>query len=79
VPNVEQHVNAKSRRRAAAHGCSMAAEVPAILRTAVVTDVDRQGKPGTRTAARFARIGLRSDEDIPALRVYAPNPATFDL
>jgi len=53
--------------------------VPAILRTAVVTDVDRQGKPGTRTAARFARIGLRSDEDIPALRVYAPNPATFDL
>jgi len=78
VRNLEEDVKAKLRRRAAAHGCSMEAEVRAILRAAVNMDAGREGKLGTRIAARFAKIGLRDDEAIAELRGYPPEPAAFD-
>jgi plasmid stability protein len=78
VRNLEDDVKAKLRRRAAAHGCSMEAEVRAILRAAVSANPPRQSGLGTRIAARFAGIGLRDNEQIAELRGHAPRAATFD-
>jgi len=78
VRNLEEEVKAKLRRRAAAHGCGMEAEVRAILREAVNVEPARQAGLGTRIAAHFAGIGLRDGEEIPELRGYVPKPATFD-
>ncbi|HVC61032.1 MAG TPA: plasmid stabilization protein [Acetobacteraceae bacterium] len=78
VRNLDDDVKAKLRHRAAAHGYGMEEEVRAIVRAAVNAETVRKAGPGTRIAAHFAGIGLRDDEEIPELRGFAPNPATFD-
>jgi len=76
VRNLEDDVKAKLRRRAAAHGLSMEAEVRDILRAAVQQPDQPTGGLGSEIAARFKGIGL--DQDIPELRGHPVKPATFD-
>jgi plasmid stability protein len=64
VRNLDEDVKAPLRVRAAQHGRSMEEEVRVILREAVVAEQDTVGL-GTRIAARFARAGLRDDEQLP--------------
>jgi antitoxin FitA len=78
VRNLEDDVKAKLRRRAAAHGRSMEAEVREILRDAVKEAARPKSGLGTRIAARFAGIGLRKGEEIPELRGYKIKPVSFD-
>src|ERR1019366_1197496 len=74
VRDLEDEVKARLRQRAAAHGCSLEAEVRAILRDAIRSEVRPEGGLGTEIAALFKGIGL--DHDIPELRGYAARPAT---
>jgi hypothetical protein len=49
-----------------------------ILRNAVKDAGKTQLGLGSRIAARFAKIGLKEDEDIPELRGYPARPADLD-
>lgn len=77
VRNIEDDVKARLKRRAAAHGISMEAEVRQILRNAVkVEEVSAGGGMGSRIAARFAQMGLT--EPLPELKGQAPRAVEFD-
>jgi antitoxin FitA len=78
VRNLEDDVKARLRQRAAAHGCSLEAEVRAILRAAVQQGPRPEGGLGTEIAALFKGIGLRDNEEIPELRGHPAMPAKFD-
>ena len=78
VRNLDEEVKAKLRRRAAAHGRSMAEEVRAILRDTVKEEACPEGGLGTRIATAFKGIGLRKGEEIPELRGYTIRPVDFD-
>ena len=77
VRNLDDEVKARLRQRAAAHGCSLEAEVRSILRDAVRQVPRPEGGLGTRIAARFKDIGLREDEAIPELRGESVKPWNF--
>jgi plasmid stability protein len=78
VRNLEDDVKARLRVLAAEHGRSMEEEVRAILRHAV-EEKPRLPGPGTRIAARFARSGLRDDEQFPDIFSNATvHPIEFD-
>jgi plasmid stability protein len=78
VRNLDDEVKARLRVRAAEHGRSMEEEVRVILRQAVEVEQKKPGL-GTRIAARFARSGLRDDEQLPdAFRGAAVRPVDFD-
>jgi plasmid stability protein len=76
VRNLEEDVKARLRQRAAAHGCSLEAEVRAILREAVLRPPRPEGGLGTEIVALFRGLGL--DHDIPEMRGNAARPAIFD-
>jgi plasmid stability protein len=75
VRNIENEVKARLQRRAARHGRSMEEEVRDILRNAVNEQDAAVGGLGTEIASLFAKVGL--DEDIPELRGYKIEPASF--
>jgi len=76
VRNIEDDVKARLKRRAAAHGISMEAEVRQILRNAVKVDETATGGGiGSRIAARFAQMGLT--ESLPELKGQAPRAVEF--
>lgn len=75
VRNIESEVKARLRRRAARHGRSMEEEVRDILRNAVNEQDAAVGGLGTEIASLFAKVGL--EEDIPELRGYKIEPASF--
>lgn len=75
VRNIESEVKARLRRRAARHGRSMEEEVRDILRNAVNEQDAAVGGLGTEIASLFAKVGL--EEDIPELRGYQIEPASF--
>jgi plasmid stability protein len=77
VRNIEDEVKARLKRRAAAHGISMEAEVRQILRNAVkVEEISVGAGLGSRIAARFAQGGL--NEPLPELKGQAPRAVEFD-
>jgi antitoxin FitA len=76
VRNIEDDVKQRLQRRAKRHGCSLEAEVREILRGAVMAEEQPAGGLGSDIAARFRGHGL--DADIPELRGYTIEPATFD-
>ena len=49
-----------------------------ILRSAVNEEGDTQFGLGTQVAKRFAKTGLRKNEEIPELRGFPVRPADFD-
>lgn len=75
VRNIESEVKERLRRRAARHGRSMEEEVRDILRNAVNEQDAAVGGLGTEIASLFAKVGL--EEDIPELRGYKIEPASF--
>jgi plasmid stability protein len=78
VRNLDDDVKAKLQKRARRHGRSTEEEVRDILRNAVKDAGKTQLGLGSRIAARFAKIGLKEDEDIPELRGYPARPADLD-
>lgn len=77
VRNIEDDVKARLKRRAAAHGISMEAEVRQILRNAVkVEEISVGAGMGSRIAARFAQVALT--EPLPELKGQAPRAVEFD-
>jgi plasmid stability protein len=77
VRNLDEDVKAKLQKRAKRNGRSTEAEVREILRNAVKEEKRSKQGLGTRIAARFAKIGLRPDEEISELRGYPARPADF--
>lgn len=77
VRNLEDDIKAKLQRRARRHGRSTEDEVREILRNAVKSEDGPRPPLGTRIAARFAKVGLGPDEEIPELRGQPPRPADF--
>lgn len=61
VRNLEDDVNARLKRRAAAHGTSLEEEVRAILRNAVSEAGTPALRLGSRITARFEGAGLEAD------------------
>ena len=76
VRNIEDEVKARLQRRAARHGRSMEEEVRDILRNAVRVEDVSTGGLGTEISSLFAKVGLETD--IPELRGYTIDPASFD-
>jgi plasmid stability protein len=76
VRNIEDEVKARLQRRAARHGRSMEEEVRDILRNAVRVEDVFTGGLGTEISSLFAKVGLETD--IPELRGYTIDPASFD-
>jgi plasmid stability protein len=76
VRNLERSVKQRLKRRAARHGRSMEEEVREILRNAVNEQPEREEGLGTAIAKRFKGIGLK--EEIPELRGFTIEPASFD-
>jgi plasmid stability protein len=77
VRNLEEDVKARLRVLAAEHGRSMEEEARVILRQAV-EERPRLFGLGTRMAARFAKSGLRDDEQLPEFRGETVRPVQFD-
>ncbi len=75
VRNLEDDVKARLKRRAERYGRSMEEEVRHILRNAVRQENRPAAKLGTRIAARFAKVGLRTD--LPEFRGRRVRPADF--
>jgi plasmid stability protein len=77
VRNLDEDVKAGLRILAAEHGRSLEEEARAILRQAVA---DRPRAPGlgTRIAARFAKSGLRDNEQLPGFGGETVRPVQFD-
>jgi len=76
VRNIAGSIKEQLQRRARRHGRSMEEEVREILRNAVAEDHQPAGGLGTEISALFATAGLTSD--IPELRGYTLQPATFE-
>jgi plasmid stability protein len=76
VRNVENDVKARLQRRATRHGWSMEEEVRDILRNAVREKDAPAGGLGTEISSLFVKAGL--DADIPELRGYQAQAASFD-
>ena len=76
VRNIEDEVKARLQRRAARRGRSMEEEVRDILRNAVRVEDVSTGGLGTEISSLFAKVGLETD--IPELRGYTIDPASFD-
>jgi len=76
VRNIEKEVKLRLQRRASRHGRSMEEEVRDILRNAVNEQDVAVGGLGTEIASLFTKVGL--DEEIPELRGYEIEPASFD-
>lgn len=66
VRHLEDDVKARLKRRAERNGRSMEEEVRQILRNAVRGENRPAARLGSRIAARFRKIGLKSD--LPELR-----------
>ncbi len=76
VRNIEDGVKTRLQRRARRNGRSMEEEVRDILRNAA-NEADRTERGlGTRIAALFAGKGY--DFEVPELRGYPVQPASFD-
>lgn len=75
VRHLEEEVKARLKRRAERHGRSMEEEVRQILRNAVTGEGRSLARLGTRIAARFRKVGLKSD--LPELRGQPPRKADF--
>jgi len=78
VRNLEADVKERLQKRAHRHGHSTEEEVREILRNAVKDDGEEQFGLGKQVARRFAKVGLRQDEDIPEQRGFPARPAEFD-
>jgi len=78
VRNLDDDVKEKLKARARRHGRSAEEEVREILRNAVKDEGGKKPGLGTMMAARFAKIGLAEDEEIPELRGQPARPADFD-
>ena len=76
IRQLDDDTKAKLQRLARQHGRSTEEEVREILRNAVRNVDDRQGRLGSRIAARFEGTGLT--EDITELRGEPVRPARFD-
>jgi len=76
VRNIEQDVKERLQRRAKKHGRSLEGLVRNILRDAA-KDESPIGGLGSEIAARFRGRGFKEGE-IPELRCYTLEPATFD-
>jgi plasmid stability protein len=76
VRNLEEDVKTRLQRRAKRHRRSVEEEVRDILRNAVKDEDRSAGGLGSEIAARFRGHGL--DSDIPELRGYTIEPASFD-
>jgi plasmid stability protein len=76
VRNIEVEVKARLQRRARRHGRSMEEEVRDILRNAVKVEDISAGGLGTEISSLFVKVGLEAD--IPELRGYKIDPASFD-
>lgn len=77
VRNLEDDVKERLQQRAARRGVSMEEEVRCLLRQAVMTRQPELGGLGSRMASRFAKVGLRSSDALPALHGDAARPAPF--
>lgn len=75
VRDLEEHVKAGLKRRAAQHGRSMEEEIRDILRDAVKEKNRRPVRLGSRIAARFSKAGL--DGELPELRGEPARGAEF--
>ena len=76
VRNIEASVKSRLQRRAARRGRSMEEEVRDILRDAVKDEESSAGGLGTKIAARFRKVGLKTT--IPELRGHKIRPVPFD-
>lgn len=78
VRNLDEHIKARLRLRAARHGWSMEQEVRNILREAVAPDADPEAPTSfaERIRQRFAHVDA-SDLPIPARRA-SRTPPSFD-
>jgi plasmid stability protein len=76
VPDIDDDVIERLRRRARKHGCTLEELVHDILRDAA-KDEKPSGGLGSEIAARFRDIGFEEGE-IRALRGYRVQPAKFD-
>jgi plasmid stability protein len=76
VRNIEDSVKLRLQRRAARRGRSMEEEVRDILRDAVKGEEPSAGGLGTKIAARFKKVGLKTG--IPELRGHKIKPPSFD-
>jgi antitoxin FitA len=76
VRNLDEDVKARLQSVAVEHGRSLEDEARAILRQAVA---DRPRAPGlgTRMTARFAKSGLRDDEQLPNFGDETVRPVQF--
>jgi plasmid stability protein len=75
VRRLEEAVKAGLKRRAERHGRSVEEEVREILRNAAKEENHPVTNLGSRVAARFRGIGLKTD--LPELRGEPPRPADF--
>ena len=73
VRQLEETVKTSLKRRAERHGRSMEEEVREILRNAAKEENRPVANLGSRIAARFRGIGLKTD--LPELRGQHPRPA----
>jgi len=76
VRNLEEDVKARLQRQAKRHGRSMEDEVRHILRNSAREEPRATGKLGSRMAARFKTVGLKTD--LPEWHGHAPRAADFD-
>jgi plasmid stability protein len=76
VRRVENEVTARLKRLAKRHGRSMEDEIRHILRRAASEESRAVRGLGSRIAARFKRVGLRSD--LPELHRQAVRAADLD-
>jgi plasmid stability protein len=78
VRNLDEDVKEKLKKRARRHGRSAEEEVREILRNAVKAEGAKKAGLGSRIAARFAKVALAKNEEIPELRGQSARPADFD-
>jgi plasmid stability protein len=76
VRNLEDDVKTRLQARARRHHRSLEAEIRDILRNAAKAEERPSGGLGSDIAARFEGQGL--PEDIPELRGFTIEPASFD-
>ena len=76
VRGIEIEVKSRLQRRAKRRGRSMEEEVRDILRDAVKDEGSARGGLGTDIASLFRKAGF--DKEIPELREFTIEPASFD-
>jgi plasmid stability protein len=76
VRQLEEDVKEGLKRRAKRHGRSMEDEVRHVLRDAARGERRAVRKLGSRIAARFRKVGFRTE--LPEWRRQSPSPIDFD-